>query len=88
MLANALRETRAHNYISLIKTHGDVLVSSSQAIAQAFRDYYASLYHLEGQSSSSISHSRWETAREYLQVSGLPTLSDKIVKELDTSFTA
>lgn len=48
MLANALRETRARNHIDRIKTHGDVLVSSSQAIVKAFRDYYASLYQIEG----------------------------------------
>lgn len=48
MLANALRETTAQNHIVHIKTQGDEMVSSSQTIAQTFKEYYEGLYQLEG----------------------------------------
>lgn len=87
MLANALRETRARNHLARIKTHSDVLVSSLQVIAQTFRDYYVSPYQLGGPSSSSMSYSRWEAAREYFPASGMPTVPDEIARDLDVPIT-
>lgn len=87
ILANALRETRARNYISHIKTQGDVLVDSAQKRAQAFRDYYANLYQLEAQYPPASTDSRLDDAGRYFQASGMQRLLDDMGKELEAPIT-
>lgn len=53
--------SRGRNHIDRINTQCYILTSSSQEIAKVFRDYYASLYQIDGQSSLSTSE-RWEAA--------------------------
>lgn len=87
VLANALRETRARNHIERIKTQGDTLVSSSQAIAKAFRDYYANLYQIEGQMPTSRTSDRWESAKEYILASGMPKIPEEGAGDIDGPIT-
>lgn len=87
MLANALRDTRARNHIEHIKTQGDVLVNSSQAIAKAFRDYYTSLYQIEGHTPTSTIPNGGETVKEYIVASGMPRLPEEGAGDLDGPIT-
>lgn len=52
MLANALRSTKVKNLISQIVIKDDKLFRTSPAIAQAFQDYYLTLYDLGAQPSA------------------------------------
>lgn len=87
MLAKALKDTTTQRYMSGIKTQKDRMVSSSKEMAQIFKEYYEGLYQLEGQLSPEKSKSKLELAREYLQTSGMPKLTEETAQELDVPIT-
>lgn len=87
-MGKALRTTRAKTYITRIKMPDDTLVRASLDIAQTFKSYYTGLYNLTAQSSPASQETKQGLIQQYLESSGMPSLSEDIVADLDQSITS
>lgn len=63
------------------------MVSASTDIAKIFREYYTALYNLTPQTSPTTSGNTHERIRQYLESSGMPSLSDDVATDLDLSIS-
>lgn len=62
-------------------------VSAHPDIARTFQAFYTDLYHLNSQSSQASQETKRGLIQQYLESSGMPSLSDDIATEFDHPIT-
>lgn len=87
-LARALKDATLSTNIAAIKTKDSLLTQETTKIAQRFQEYYTTLYNLpNSHKPKDLSGTKRDIISQFLEDSGLPSLSDLDTQTLEELIT-